>query len=328
MVGSAPLPRFARGFTSALATLVVAVVVLAACGATGPAGNARPLVVTTTTHLADFATAIGGDAVEVYSLLRPNIDAHDFEPSPADIDALARADVIVANGVGLEPWLAAAVQASGTTVEVTDTSEGVLLLRGDEPDHDHAVGSATEVEDSNRGGWNPHIWLDPQNARVMAANVADALAVALPSSATAIAARADGYDTELKALDVELSLQLADLTSRKLVTDHDAFTYFAAHFDLEVVGSVIPSFDSSAEVSAGDLAALAELIERESVSAIFTEQSLPDDAAQALARRVDVVVVSGESGLYADSLGAPGSAGGTYLEMMRHNARTIAEHLR
>lgn len=320
-----PAPTSTRGV--AALTLAVALWAVPACGSGSGSGSDRPLVVATTTQLADFARTIGGDAVEVHGLLRPNVDAHDFDPSPADLDALARADVIVANGVGLEPWLDAAVEASGTSTAVTDASEGALLIAGDEEDdgHDHESESA----DHGHDGANPHLWLDPENARVMAANVAEAIAAAVPEGEEAgVAQRADDYDSELVALDTEIRDLLADLPDRQLVTDHDAFPYFAAHYDLEVVGSIIPSFDSAAEVSAGDLQELADAIEEAGVRVVFTEQSLPPDAADALARLVDVTVVSGDDGLYADSLGPAGSPGATYLEMMRHNAATIERHLR
>ena len=300
---------------------VIALVGLAGCGGLAdPAGSGDGLVVVaTTTQLADFARTIGGDAVEVHGLLRPNVDAHDFDPSPADLDALARADVIVANGVGLEPWLDDAVTAAGATVTVTDTSEGATLL------------TTGDGDDQADEGANPHIWLDPRNARVMAATVTAALVEAAGENAGAAAAierRGRTYDDELEALDAEIEDLLADLPDRHLVTDHDAFAHFADRFALEVVGTVIPSFDSSAEVSAGDLEDLAATIERTGTRAVFTEQSLPPDAAEALARRVDVRVVSGRDGLYGDSLGPAGSPGATYLGMMRHNADSISRNLR
>jgi zinc/manganese transport system substrate-binding protein/manganese/iron transport system substrate-binding protein len=311
--------------------------VAAGCGSDAGAGGDRVLVVATTTQLADFARVVGGDAVEVHGLLRPNVDAHDFDPSPADLDALARADVIVANGVGLEPWLEGAVEASGTSTEITDASTGALLITGEDGDHDHGLDGEADHEDDEEAetgaddhghtGANPHIWLDPENARVMAGNVADAIATAVPDAAAGVEERARVYDEELVALDAEIRDLLADLPDRLLVTDHDAFPYFAAHYDLEVVGSIIPSFDSAAEISAGDLQDLADAIEAEGVRAVFTEQSLPSDAADALARLVDVTVVSGDEGLYADSLGPAGSPGATYLQMMRHNASTLERHL-
>ena len=323
----APLRRLAGALVAGFALLG-----LVGCGGDAGdsgAGGEGPLVVATTTQLADFVRTIGGDAVEVHGLIQPNVDAHDFEPSPADLDALARADVIVANGVGLEPWLDDAVAAAGATAAVTDTSTGVSVLGvgGDEGADDRAT---TEADDHGDGA-NPHIWLDPRNARLMAATVTEAIVAALGDDATAAAAvqaRGDAYDAELVALDAEIDDLLADLPDRQLVTDHDAFAYFADRYDLEVVGTVIPSFDSSAEVSAGDLDDLAATIRRTGTRAIFTEQSLPPDAAEALARKVDVRVVTGDDGLYGDSLGPADSPGATYLGMMRHNADSISRNLR
>ncbi len=311
-------PR-SRALTAIIVALVVATNV--ACAQSKTVGD-RPLVVATTTQLADFARTIGGDAVEVRGLLSPNLDAHDYDPTPADLDALARAEVILANGVGLEPWLDDAATAAEATAPITDTSQGTELL---DP------------------GPNPHIWLDPHNARVMAANVTDAIADALAARAApstrseptthtdpvrAVRQRGAAYDRQLVELDGELEAKLADLDSRKLVTDHDALAYFAHRYRLEVVGTIIPSFDSSAEVSAGDLQDLASTIARTGTRAVFTEQSLPDDAARTLADRAGVRVVSGEQGLYTDSLGPSGSPAATYLTMMRDNASTIAENLR
>lgn len=326
-----------RRLVAAAAVAGAAALGLVACGSgTGDDRGAAdgPLVVATTTQLADFARTIGGDAVAVHGLIRPNVDAHDIDPSPADLDALARADVILANGVGLEPWLDDAVEASGSAVAVTDTSEGVTLLEGGDDhadDDDHADEEQAGDDHADDGTHNPHIWLDPRNARVMAATVTDAIVAALGDDAEAVAeveARARAYDDDLVALDREIEALLADLPDRQLVTDHDAFAYFAARYDLEVVGTIIPSFDSAAEVSAGDLDDLAATIRRTGTRAVFTEQSLSPDAAEALARKVDVRVVAGADGLYGDSLGPAGSPGATYLGMMRHNADSISRNLR
>jgi zinc/manganese transport system substrate-binding protein/manganese/iron transport system substrate-binding protein len=285
--------------------LVVAATVAAGCSDEPGPSSGRPLVVASTTQLADFARAVGGKDVEVYALLRPNVDAHEFEPSPADLDALARSSVVVRNGLGLDPWLDDAVAASGTSSPVVDTSRGAQLL-----------------------GDDPHLWFDPRNAAVMVAHVADAIAEADPDAAAAVRRRATTYRRRLDELDRWIAQQLADLPARKLVTDHDAFGYYVRRYHLDFVGSIIPGFDSSAEISARDLNRLADRIRAEDVPAIFTEQSLPPKAAEALADRAGVEVVSGDDGLYGDSLGPDGSAGATYLGMMRHNTAVLVEHLR
>lgn len=291
-----------------LAALVVALsaaaALLAGCGGGATTGG-KPLVVATTTQLADFARTVGGPDVEVYALLRPNVDAHEFEASPADLDALVRADVIVRNGLGLEPWLDDAVAASGTDAPVVDTSRGAHLLPDD-----------------------PHLWFDPRNAAVMVDHVTDAIAEAAPEAAADVRHRATAYRTKLDRLDRWIAEQIGTLDDPQLVTDHDSLGYYVERYGLTFVGSVIPGFESSAEISARDLNDLAERIRDQHVKAVFTEQSLPTKAAEALAKRAGVEVVAGEDGLYGDSLGPEGSPGATYLGMMRHNTTVLVEHLR
>lgn len=297
-----------RRLLAAIVSIALAGATATACGDTGAGDDGRPLVVATTTQLADFARVLAGDDFEVYGLLRPNVDAHDFEASPADLDALARADVVVANGLGLEPWLDDAVAAAGAGADVTDASAGVRTI-------------------DTGGGPNPHIWFDPTNARTMVRTLAGAMAEAAPTRAAAVRRRAAAYDRELTALDTWIEGRLATLDQPKLVTDHDAFPYYVARYHLEFVGSVIPSFDSAAEVSPGDLERLVDRIRREHVKAVFTERSLPAKAAEALARRAGVRVATGDDGLFGDSLGPRGSGGDTYLAMMRHNTDAIVRML-
>jgi ABC-type Zn uptake system ZnuABC Zn-binding protein ZnuA len=294
----------------------LAAVVAGGCSGGRPSGSGadpgdrRVLdVVATTTQVADFTRVIGGDRVRVTSLIKPNVDAHDFEPSPADVDAIARADVVVANGVGLEKWLDDTIKSSGFTGPVVDTSQGVTIRQvpGEGPD--------------------PHIWQDPRNARIMVANVERALAQASPAGAATFRANLDAYSRQLGALDAEVERQIDGLANKKLVTNHDAFSYYAARYGLEFVGSVIPSFDSSAELSGADIRELVAMIEQTKVKAIFSEASLPPKTAQAIAAEAGVKVVQGADALYGDSLGPPGSDGDTYLKMVRHNTRTIVSNL-
>jgi ABC-type Zn uptake system ZnuABC Zn-binding protein ZnuA len=274
-------------------------------GGTGGDGQGTLEVVATTTQVADFARVVGGDRVRVTSLIKPNVDAHDYEPSPADLDAIARADVVLQNGVGLEEWLDDTIRSSGFQGPVVDTSQGVALRRdeGGEPD--------------------PHIWQDPRNARRMAANVERALAAAEPAGAARFAANLDAYARELRALDAEVARQVGSLANKKLVTNHDAFGYYLDRYGLELVGSVIPSADTSAELSGRDVRDLVARIKATRVKAIFTEASLPARAAETIAAEAGVKVVAGEGALYGDSLGPPGSDADTYVKMIRHNTATI-----
>jgi ABC-type Zn uptake system ZnuABC Zn-binding protein ZnuA len=296
-----------------LVAVIVAVLVAGCAGGDRLAGSGGGQgqgldVVATTTQVADFARVVGGDRVRVTSLIKPNVDAHDYEPSPADIDAIARADVVLKNGVGLERWLDDTIKSSGYQGQVVDTSQGVPLRHeGGEPD--------------------PHIWQDPRNAERMAANVERGLAAAEPADAGRFQANLTAYTRQLQALDAEVARQLGSLANKKLVTNHDAFGYYIDRYGLQLVGSVIPSLDTSAELSGRDIRDLVAKIKATRVKAIFTEASLPPKTADTIAREAGVKVVGGEDALYGDSLGPPGSDGDTYLKMIRHNTATIVANL-
>jgi ABC-type Zn uptake system ZnuABC Zn-binding protein ZnuA len=297
-----------------LAALLGAAVLAGGCSTNEPAGSAdgtqgRVLrVVATTTQVADFATNVGGDRVRVTSLLKPNLDAHDYEPSPADVDAIARADLVLENGAGLETWLHDTVANSGFRGPVVDTSQGVRLRQvGGQPD--------------------PHIWQNPRNAELMAANIERALATEDPTDAGVFQAKLDAYTRQLQALDAEVQRQIDSLANKKLVTNHDAFGYYVDRSRLQFVGSIIPSFDSSAELSGRDVRDLVAKIKATGVKAIFSETSLPPRTAETIAREAGVKVVEGQDALYGDSLGPAGSDGDTYLKMVRHTTRTIVRNL-
>jgi ABC-type Zn uptake system ZnuABC Zn-binding protein ZnuA len=278
-------------------------------GGSGDPGQGRVLeVVATTTQVADFARAVGGDQVRVTSLIKPNVDAHDYEPSPADLDAVARADVVLQNGVGLEEWLDDTIKSSGFGGPVVDTSQGVALRQADgEPD--------------------PHIWQNPRNAQLMAANIERALAQAAPAAAARFQANLTAYTRQLEELDAEVARQVDSLANKKLVTDHDAFGYYVDRYGLELVGTVIPTFDTSAELSGRDVRDLVAKIRATKVKAVFTEASLPPKTAETIAGEAGVKVVTGDDALYGDSLGPAGSDGDTYLKSVRHNTATIVSNL-
>ncbi|HEX3621996.1 MAG TPA: metal ABC transporter substrate-binding protein [Acidimicrobiales bacterium] len=282
---------------------------MVACGgntaAAGPVHGRALRVVTTTTQLSDFARVIGGADAAVYDVVRANVDPHDYEPTPADVEALRRADLIVENGVGLEAWLDRTIESSGSKARVVDASTGVALRKGD-----------------------PHIWHDPTRAKVMVTNIAGAMGDVDPDHAGEYAAALTSYGAQLDALDVEIRGQIAPLTDKKLVTNHDAFGYYVERYGMQFVGSVIPSFDSQAELSSRQLSALVSKIKAQGVKAVFSESSLPPKTAETVAAEAGVKVVSGADALYGDTLGPPGSDADTYLKMMRHNTRTIVAALR
>jgi ABC-type Zn uptake system ZnuABC Zn-binding protein ZnuA len=299
--------------------LAVALVVVPALGCSDGSGagpdsaDGQLRVVATTTQTADFARVVGGERVQVYGVLKPNVDPHDFDPSPADLDALGRADVIVRNGVGLEDWFADVIRSAEADGAVVDASAGVPLRRS---------GSDGDGAD------DPHIWHNPRYAMRMVTNIESAFSAADPPGDAAYRENAQRYVGTLETLDAEIETQTGALPNRKLVTNHDAFGYFVDRYRFEFVGSIIPTFDTQAELSGRDVSDLVARIRDTGVKAVFSESSLPPRTAESIGREAGVRVVAGEEALYGDTLGPPGSDGATYPEMMRHNARVIVDGLR
>ena len=289
---------------------------IAGCGgqstaSTGSSAGATVVnVVTTTTQITDFTINIGGRHVKVYAVLKANIDPHDYEPSPADLDAIAKADVIVKNGVDLEKWFDDTIKSADPKGTIVDASRGVKLRPG---------------ADGSEG--DPHIWHNPQNAKIMVTNIAKALEAVDPQDTAGFEKNLTNYTAQLDRLDSETRAQLATLSNKKLVTNHDAFGYYIDHYGLDFVGSVIPSFDTQTELSPQDVGDLVAKIKAERVKAVFSESSLPSKTAAAIAKEAGVKVIAGEDGLYGDTLGPPGSDADTYLKMERHNTTEIIDNL-
>jgi zinc/manganese transport system substrate-binding protein len=308
--------------TLAVACAVATAAVLGACGSSGNgaaagSGGGGPLaVVATTPEVADFVRNSGGDHVTVTQIIKPNVDPHDYEPTPADIQAISTAAVVVKNGVGLEKWLDPTIQSAGFSGPVVDTSQGVTLRKGDPGNEEMAEG-------------DPHIWHNPLNAKIMVTNIEKAFATADPADAATYQANLATYSAKLDQLDKDNLAKFAKLPAaqRKLVTNHDAFGYYVDRYHLDFVGSVIPSMDTSAELSAQQLTDLVAKIKATGTKAIFTESSLPPKTAEAIARQAGVKVVGGENALYGDSLGALGTPQGTYLGAEQHNTDTIVAAL-
>lgn len=298
------------------AAVLLGAVALAGCGTgdsgTGDGGSALD-VVATTPVVADFVRNVGGDRVHVDQILKPGVDPHDYEPSPADMQAVAEADVVVRSGVGLEHWLDDTVSSAGFGGPVVDSSRGVAVRPGDEAD----------------SAGDPHIWHDPRNAGIMVGDIATALAAKDPDGAATYEKNAAAYQAKLTALDAEDRAKVESIPAgqRTLVTNHDAFGYYCARYGITFVGSIIPSFDSAAELSGAELSDLVEKIRRTGVRAVFSESSLPPRTAETVAHEAGVQVVGGENSLFADGLGPLDSPGGTYLGAERHNTDTIVRAL-
>ena len=281
---------------------MISAAALAGCGAES-AGDGRPVVVATTTQVADMARAVAGDRAEVHGLLRPNSDPHDYEPRPSDARAIAQAAVVLRSGGELDEWLADLADSAGGDAETTSLMDSVRTR-----------------------GEDPHWWQDPRNAARAVEAIRDALSDADPGGAEVYARNAAAYAHRLRALDRAVARCIGRLPppQRKLVTTHDSLRHYADRYGLEVIGALIPSQSTEAQPSAGDITELVGQIRRERVKAIFPESSLNPKLERAVSRDADARL--GEA-LWADTLGPEGSSGGTYIGSIASNTEAIVDGL-
>jgi zinc/manganese transport system substrate-binding protein len=317
----------------------------------GGSGDGEAAVVATTTIAGDFVRSVGGERVEVDTLVPAGADPHGHEPRPSDAVAIAEADVVVKSGGDLDEWLDELIEnAGGEAAEITlldsvETIEGGHAhtegeAHAEEEPHADEEGHAEEephadeeapaeeephAEDEGHDDEiDPHWWQDPRNAILAVEAIRDALADADPGGRRAYERNADDYIAELRTLDdeIERCMQRIPPEKRKLVTTHDALGYFAERYDVEVIGSVIPSLSTQAQPSAKDVDALVEQIEDQGVEAIFPEAAVSQRLERSISRESGVEV-GGE--LWTDSLGDEDSGAATYLDAMRANANVLAE---
>lgn len=283
------------------------------------AGPRQPLsVVTSTTVLADLVRQVGGERVDVSSLMPAGRDPHTFEPAPGDAALLAAADLVVINGLGLDDWLEELAVETAPAVPLVVLGEdldGVEYLEGSE--HEHAD------EDEHEHAYNPHLWLDVANTRLYVERLAGVLAANDEAGGDAYRVNAGAYDATLASLDDWIQGQLAGLPeqNRRVVSFHDAFPYFGRAYGLEIIGVVVES--PGQEPSAAELARLVGEVRAAGVRAVLSEVQFSDQLARVLAEETGIAVVDD---LYTDSLGDPPLDG--YEAVMRWNTERIVEGLR
>ncbi len=302
------MPRHGTAALTIVACLVAAAS-LSGCGSSSTAqgSSSAPKVVATTTQLGDFVREVGGNRISVTQILRPNSDPHEYEPRPSDVLSSADAKVVFESGDNLDAWMAKIISQSGGHPRVVDVGAAVPTK---------LPGQASGPEASR---YDPHWWHDPRNVEAAIPVIRDALTALNPSARDMYARNAAGYITKLKALDAGLRRCFAKVPAaeRKLVTDHDAFNYFAHRYGIDVIGAVIPSQTTQAQPSARSVADLSTLIQREHVKAVFPESSINPKLAQALARETGA---ASTYTLYGDTLGPKDSSDATYLTMEAANA--------
>lgn len=301
-------------------------------------------VVATTPPVADMARTVGGRRVDVTALLTPNADPHDHEIRPGDVEALSDAQVVLRSGGELDAWLSEAIEGSGTDAPVRNLIEHVRTIPSDgsghaEPlasaradadsgeaaardgDTDAADGPAEHAEDGEEV--DPHWWQDPRNGQRAVMAIRDALTDADPAGRAVYRRNANAYLADLRRLDRSVQRCMARVPAdrRRLVSTHDSLGYYARRYDVEVIGTVIPSLSTQGQPSAGETRELVETIEREKVKAIFTESSVNPKVERAIAEETGARI--GEP-LWADTLGPAGSSGDTYVKSIAANTRALA----
>jgi zinc/manganese transport system substrate-binding protein len=264
-------------------------------------------VVATTTQVGDFVRAVGGQRVEVVRVLQPNSDPHEYEPRPDDVRALLDAPLVFESGDDLDAWMGKVVDASGADPRVVVLADANVT---------HVAGERSGPEASR---YDAHWWHDPRNVEAATRVIAAQLGRRAGGRRAAVQRRASAYEARLRRLDTGVARCIAAVPEarRKLVTDHDAFSTLAARYGIDVVGAVIPARTTQAQPSAGAVARLSRVIRREHVRAVFPESSVNRRLARAIARQTGAVV---GAALYADTLGAPGTRGATYVGSERANA--------
>ena len=281
------------------------------------AAGGRPRVVATTSIIGDWAGVVGGGDVDLTTLVGPDGDPHEYKPVPADSVTLARADLILENGLGLENWLDKLAASAGTAATRVVLTKGVEARRvpaseGGRPDGDDL---------------DPHAWQSVRDAAVMVANLRDALVKADPAHAAGYAARAGAYLKQLDDLDAAATAGIRSIPSarRKLVTSHDAFGYFGDRYGIDVSRTALESVTTEAsDPSARQIADVVARVRASGVPVIFVENVQNRKLIDRIAAEAGVRV---GPPLYSDSLGKPGTDGETYLKMMAYNVRTLAEAL-
>jgi zinc/manganese transport system substrate-binding protein len=257
--------------------------------------------------LADFVREVGGERVEVASLVGPDADAHSFEPSPADARRLKDARVAVVNGLGFEGWVDRLVRASGTKATIVVASRGVKPI-GDKARHGHGHAHDHEVD--------PHAWQDVANAKLYVANIRESLVKADPEGRAVYEANAARYLTRLDELDREVRAGISAIPAgrREVIATHDAFAYFGRAYGLTFTAP--QGISTGKDPNAADIARIVRQIKARKIPAVFLENV----SDKRLAERI-----AAESGakmggkLYSDALSTPGGPAATYPEMMRAN---------
>lgn len=265
-------------------------------------------VLTTTTMIGDMARNIAGGKFAVESILPSGGDPHIYEPTPADAQKVAMADLVLVNGLTLEGWMKKLIDNSGTKALIITVTEGVEALKSD----------------VHEGATDPHAWMTAYNGIIYAQNILNAFQKIDPANKDFYQKNFLNYKASLEQLDnyIRTAIQQIPEHQRILITSHDAFHYFGLRYGLKLESVMGTSTD--ADVQTSDIIRLVKILKQSRIPAIFIESTINPKLLKQLAKDNHVVI---GGNLFADSLGDENSGASTYLDMLKHNADIISQAL-
>ncbi len=306
--------------------LALTVITLSGIGASS--AFAEPLkVVASFTVIADLAKNVGGDRVEITTIVGPDGDAHVYEPSPTDAVAMSKADVVLVNGLHFEGFLQRLVEASATDAAIVELTKGVTPINfksefAEAEDHDDKDGHDHEAHEGEHGhgATDPHAFQSIPNAEIYVKNIADAFCAADSEGCVGYQTNAATYTKKLQALDDEVRAAIASIPAEKhvVITSHDAFGYFEHEYGLTFLAP--QGISTDAEPSAADVAKLVEQIRHDKAAAIFVENITNPRLIEQIASETGIKV---GGTLYSDALSGADGPAATYIDMMKNNIRQI-----
>lgn len=318
-------------FAALGAVAFLAAALVSGCGNAAPAGSAKASgsapatsddakvkVVASFYPMADFAEKVGGDLVEVKNLVPAGTEPHEWEPSPTDITSIEESQVFVYNGADMEGWVKDALESVDTQkTQVVEASDGIQLRAAD---HSHDADGDEEAEE---GTHDPHVWLNPENAKAEAKNIMDALVAADPDNKADYEANYEKYAQEFDELDAEFSQKLSQTKGKTIVVSHEAFGYLCDRYGLTQMP--ITGMDAEGEPDAQTMAQIVDFVKENNVKTIFSEDLVSPKVAQQIADETgaECVRLNPVEGLTDEQL----KAGEDYLSVMKDNLGKLVKAL-
>lgn len=277
----------------------------------------------------DFATKVGGDKVEVTNMVPAGTEPHDWEPAATDVKNLEEADVFIYNGAGMEHWTEDVLGAlDNKELKVVEASRGLTLLEGKEEEEEETEDSSSDSDASDESTdseitYDPHVWLDPLNAKAEMENIKNAFVEADPDNKDYYEQNYETYAEKFDQLDKEYKDGLADTKSKDLITSHEAFGYLCQAYGLNQVG--IEGLSPDSEPDASRMNEIIKFAKENNVKTIFFEELVSPKVSETIADEIGAktAVLNPLEGLTDDEI----SAGEDYFSVMESNLKTIEDAL-